>query len=380
MLQIKQSESGWAALQAAMSEMAARPGVRGLMALACESNGPVPSSFDAFLQELAVPVFGGVFPALIADGSRLEQGNIVMGIEVELDVHVVPSLSDATLDYDAELNHAFAPDAVATIHTMFVFVDGLAPRVGALIESLFNTFGLHGNFIGGGAGSLQTPELRCLITAQGVIRDAAVVAIPNLSSRVCVAHGWLPVAGPFEVTHSENNVILSLDWEPALDVYRRAIERRQDQPFDVANFSAIASSHPFGIARLNAEFVVRDPIAIRADGGLVCVGDVPRGALVHIMHGNMNTLLEAARKVRQMVDAITPPAADQGVDIFMDCISRSLFMGETIGKELAAVRHAGRPMIGAFTLGEIANSKHEYLEFHNKTAVVAAIWEANEVT
>ena len=380
MLQIMQSEGGWTALQNALAEMAARPGIRGVMALACESNGPVPEGFDAFLQQMALPVFGGVFPALIADGNRLEHGNIVLGIDVELDVHVVPSLSDAALDYDAELKDAFAPVAVETIQTMFVFVDGLAPRVGALIESLFNTFGLQGNFIGGGAGSLVTPELRCLITARGVIRDAAVIAIPCLSSRVCVAHGWLPVAGPFEVTHSENNVILSLDWEPALEVYRRAIETCQNMPFDLANFSAVASSHPFGIARLNAEFVVRDPIATREDGGLICVGDVPRGALVHIMNGNMNTLLEAARKVRQMVDAITPAGAALGVDIFMDCISRSLFMGDAIASELAAVRHADRPMIGAFTLGEIANSKHEYLEFHNKTAVVAAIWEANEVS
>lgn len=380
MLKIIQCDGSWGALQAAIAELASRSETRGVMVLACENNGPVPEDFDAFLRQLPIAIFGGVFPALIADGKSLKHGNIVMGIDAELDVQVVPSLSDASLDYDALLNKAFALSSVQVIHTMFVFVDGLSPRVGSLIESLFNTFGLQGNFIGGGAGSLITPELRCLITNQGVIRDAAVIAIPRLSSHVSVAHGWLPVAGPFEVTKSENNVILSLDWEPALEVYRRAITNTQNINFTDENFSSIAQAHPFGIARLNAEFVVRDPIAIRADGGLVCVGDVPRGALVHIMHGNPETLLDAARKVRLMVDSATPVDAGQGVDIFIDCISRSMFLGEAIADELTAARHANRQQIGAFTLGEIANSKHEYLEFHNKTAVVVSIWEMNEDT
>lgn len=379
MLTITQSIGSWEALQSAISSSCNKPNVKGILVLACESNGPVPASFDTWIRTLKVPVFGGVFPALIADGQRLESGNILLEFDVALDVFVVPSLSSATLDYDAFLEASIPPKLLENTETMFTFVDGLAPRVGSLIESLFNTFGLQSNFIGGGAGSLTTANIPCIITPQGVMRDAAVIAIPQLSSRVCVAHGWQALAGPFEVTASENNVILSLDWEPALQVYRRVVEPHQSpHRFDRDNFAQSAQSHPFGIARLNTEFVVRDPIAIRADGGLVCVGDVPRGSLVHIMHGDINTLLAAAQQVRNMVDAATPDNLDTGVDVFIDCISRSLFLGDDINLELCAVKHARRPQIGAFTLGEIANSEHEYLEFHNKTAVIATLWENNE--
>jgi hypothetical protein len=375
MLKIIQSEGDWTALRLAIQDVAASPSVCGIMVLACESNGEVPASFDTFLRTLHCPIFGGVFPALIADGVRHFTGNIVLALDTPLDVFVVPSLSDPSLDYDQFLSQALLTSKLVESRTMFAFVDGLSPRVGALMESLFNTFGLQGNFIGGGAGSLVTPKLKCIITPDGVVRDAAILAIPQLHSRVSVAHGWLPLAGPFEVTESDNNVILSLDWEPALDVYRQVVETNSGVPIDVNQFGLSAQSYPFGIARLSSEFVVRDPVAIRADGGLVCVGDVPPGSLVHIMHGDIQTLLAAAERVGERANALTPADVDQRVDVVIDCISRSMFMGEDIKQELAKVRNPRFPQIGAFTLGEVANSEQEYLEFHNKTAVVATIWE-----
>lgn len=373
---IIQSDGNWDSLRAAITELTSTPGVKGIMALTCESHGTVPDSFDEFLRNLSVPIFGGVFPGLIANSEYLDHGNIVLGLKSALDVYVVPSLSDPALNYDEWLAKAIPSRTMPEAKTMFVLVDGLAPRIGALIDSLFNTFGLQGNFIGGGAGSLTTPNLRCLITAQGVIRDAAVLAIPRLHSQVSVAHGWLPIAGPFEVTSSENNVILTLDWEPALDAYRRVLEAQTGVPFD---FAAVAQAYPFGLARFNMEFVVRDPIAVRHDGGLICVGDVPRGSLVHIMNGNLSSLLSAAAQVRTMADANTTTASQPSVDVAMDCISRALFLGEKISSEIDSLHHTARPLIGAFTLGEIANSGQDYLEFHNKTVVIATIWEAEKV-
>ncbi|HEY8905019.1 MAG TPA: FIST N-terminal domain-containing protein [Rhodoferax sp.] len=173
---IIQDDGNWDSLLAAIAEIASTPGVKGIMALACESHGTVPDRFDVFLRNLSVPIFGGVFPGLIANSEHLEHGNIVLGLKSALDVYVVPSLSDAALDFDEWLAKAIPSNTMPEAKTMFVWVDGLAPRIGALIDSLFNTFGLQGNFIGGGAGSLTTPNLRCLITAQGVIRDAAVLA------------------------------------------------------------------------------------------------------------------------------------------------------------------------------------------------------------
>lgn len=57
--------------------------------------------------------------------------------------------------------------------------------------------------------------------------------------------------------------------------------------------------------------------------------------------------------------------------LFIDCISHVLFMGEAFHQELDAVYDENIYFIGALTLGEIANNKKHYLEFYNKTAVIA---------
>jgi hypothetical protein len=62
-----------------------------------------------------------------------------------------------------------------------------------------------------------------------------------------------------------------------------------------------------------------------------------------------------------------------------DCVSRGLFLGERLGDELGAIvdglgSGAPRP-VGMLTLGEISSQGEGYLEFFNKTSVVAVVHE-----
>ena len=50
-------------------------GVDGLMILACEANGFTPENIDAVLNLAPVPIFGGVFPALIYGSDLIRQGS-----------------------------------------------------------------------------------------------------------------------------------------------------------------------------------------------------------------------------------------------------------------------------------------------------------------
>lgn len=109
-------------------------------------------------------------------------------------------------------------------------------------------------------------------------------------------------------------------------------------------------------------------------GHLVCVGEVPQGALVRVLNGTPQTLISAAKEARKCIDESAFPTS--GELLLFDCISRVLFLGQDIEQELAAVG-CGEPVVGAFTLGEIAKNGQDYLEFLNKTTVLARLEPAN---
>lgn len=341
------------------------------MILAGDENGFTASSVDPILRRQQRPVFGGIFPEIIHGPRKLDRGTIVIGLPDEARVETIPGLSDPDSDFEAQLDERLS-DAPRTA-TMFVFVDALAQRIGALIESLFHVFGLEPNYIGGGAGSLSFEPKPCLFTNEGLRFDCAVLALTPLRSGVGVNHGWVEVSGPYQVTHAEGHTIFALDSKPAGTIYRSVVEAHTGQPLTEANFFERAKDFPFGISKLGAEKIVRDPIALGNDGSLQCVGEVPAGAFVHILTGSADALVAAARRALDLARSNFPDDRPEALTLVIDCISRALVLGDQFSRELDAVYRPSLPLVGALTLGEIANSGKDYLEFYNKTAVVGVL-------
>lgn len=376
-MQIRLEPEGTAAaLEHTIAQVSASKGVQGLLILACDENGFTPGNLDPLLHKLSLPVFGGVFPQILYQEQRLQKGSLVVGWETQPRVHVIPALSDNAVDFDEVLEKTLTPPLNA--RTMFVFVDGFASRISALVASLFNLFGLDVNYIGGGAGSLSMQQKPCLITNQGLLQDCALLVLSGLQSGIGVSHGWRKVGGPHRVTEADRNKIISLDWQPAFSVYKEIVESHSKHELDWDNFFEIAKCYPFGIMKLGAEEIVRDPVIKDEQGHLICVGEVPVGSFVDILHGEPQALVEAARSARLIGEKAFPGQAGKELLMFIDCISRVLFLQEDFGKEIEAVRVPDIPLVGALTIGEIANSGKDYLEFYNKTSVVGVLGKGAE--
>jgi hypothetical protein len=356
-------------LRALLDTLAADASVASILLLAADGNGWTPQTIDPVLTAAGKPVFGGVFPQVLHGNEHLEKGMVALGLPHPAKIGVIEGLSDADRDFDAAVNAAF-PDPPAR-GTMFVLTDGFSRRISALIDALFNNFGLAINYLGGGGGSLSLVQKPCVITPAGLVQDAAVLAWLDVGSGVGVAHGWKSISQSHRVTESEGNVIISLDWRPAFEVYREVVESHSGLRFAADNFFSIAKAYPFGIAKLGAEVVVRDPLMVEGNR-LICVGEVPTGAFVHILNGNLDSLVAAAGEARSGAER-TFRDGTPTMEIFIDCISRVLFLENDFGLEMAAARNPALPMIGALTIGEIANSGRDYLEFYNKTSVVAML-------
>ena len=352
--------------------------VKSLLILACDENGFTPEAIDGVLQGVSVPLFGGIFPAIIHGCQTLYKGTIIAGMSMEPDVHIVPELSNSTLNYEETLKQII-PEAArgnASDRSMFVFVDGYSQRVSSFISSLYNYFGLRYNYIGGGAGSINPSALDmshtpCLFTNNGLIKDSALLALVDIESGIGAGHGWHKITGPYKVTESIGNSINSLDWRPAFDVYREIIKEYSGETITHENFFDIAKCFPFGINRLGAETIVRDPFSVDGES-LIVATKIPQESYVDILAGNPDSLVIAAGKSYEAaMDAFH--GGEKRTVFLIDCISRALFLKDKFILEMEAVCQDNIPLIGVLSLGEIANSGKDYMELYNKTCVVGIL-------
>lgn len=346
--------------------------VRTVLVFLPEGNDWSKELIDNALLAFTKPIIGGIFPQIINQKHCQTTGAILVGLTIPLQIQTLPLGHNQEANFTDTLEQNF-PE-VYSEQTLLVFTDGLAQGCALLIEQLFNHFGLDNNFIGGGAGSLSLEQRPCVITNAGLQQDIAILGMTAQRAGVGVAHGWEPITEAYRVTESTGNTIISLNWQPAFEVYQEVIKQHAKLSITEENFFEVAKAFPFGITKVNAELVVRDPI-ITKDKQLVCVGDVPQGSFVHILTGDLESLSAAATEAKNRALASMPAKAPIKWQLFIDCISRVLFMEQQFDCELENVSIEQVPMVGVLTLGEIANNGQDYLEFYNKTAVVALFSE-----
>ncbi len=335
-----------------------------------EKDMPDVEQMISGLNKNGVDFFGGMFPGVIYDDRKYEQGAVIK---------VLPALNSPYLINGLDTDRIELPDFISQPdkkYTAMVLVDGLTSNIALFLSQLFDCLGNSVHYFGGGAGSLSLKQQPCLFTKQGFVQDAAVVTFIKLECNLGVSHGWKKLAGPIVAARTCKNVVMELDWKDAFEVYREIVENDSGCKLAVENFYGTAMRYPFGIYKEGAEDIVRDPLMVNEKGELVCVGEVPENSLLNILKGEPDSLIQAAAHAAK-------EACGKGIHCNMvaDCISRTLFLGDDFSRELAAVKEnlavVGDQAIpaGMLTLGEIASYGETFLEFFNKTIVVAGCYE-----
>lgn len=353
----------------------ADPTVEAIMVLACEANNFTPENSDAFFKAVRKPLFGGIFPQILHNTENLLQGTIVAGFPKKVNPYIIENISNPDVNIDQLMEDAIK-ELPAADKTIFLFVDGMSRTIASFLDCTFNHLGLLSNYIGGGAGSLSFKPIHCVITGKGLLQDAAIFAFADMGSGVGVAHGWHPVSAPLKITSSKYNTVFSLDWKPAFEVYREIIAHVTQNEIRDITFEKFAKSYPLGIVKIADELLVRDPVSYH-ENSMVCLGELPQNSFVYILSGDTTSLLAGAKKSRDIAENIYYSRIDKHrtsrpVTFFIDCITRVQFLGNDFKEELR-IASAGNELIGALSLGEIANSGRDYLEFYNKTSVIAIL-------
>jgi hypothetical protein len=189
-----------------------------------------------------------------------------------------------------------------------------------------------------------------------------------------VRHGWVRVGEPILVTSSSGTRVLTLDDEPALDVYLRSLGAPPQAGTDPAEFTRFALKHPLGMSRRSGEEVRFIAGADFEERSLQCIAQVPQGSLVWVMEGDDDSVLAATDAA--CADALSQLAGQppKGVLAF-DCIARRGVLGEQgIRREMARIASSvgDVPVAGFYSYGEIARTQGTG-GFHNQTLVVLAV-------
>jgi len=343
--------------------------IKGLMMMVgCEAQIKIPE-LNTLLKKVSKPLFGGIFPKIFTNDYLGEKGAVIIGFKKNIDIICIPQLNNPEVDFIDQIQKASFN--LKPIKTMMVFTDGRSSENERFINALFQLFGLEFNYIGGGAGCSHGHK-PCIITNQGIQKNAAVFALSPVSSTVEVEHGWEKAAGPYRVTDVENNrVIKEIEGQPAFPFYQNLLKEKFQKIITPDNFLEVAMCYPFGISKFESESIAR--VALSTDGSsMTCAGDVQLHSLVDILTGDPQTLLKAVEKAVHNALISSVKGARRHC-FFISCFSRALYLKEHYQKEIDVIKNMQLPSFGALTIGEIANNGQEYLEFYNKTNVVSIL-------
>ena len=348
---------------------------KSLLILVCNDNNFTAQQVNPLIMCATVPIFGGIYPKLIFKNQLMEQGCIIIGFEQSVEINLITQLSTLVADEQLEqvIDQALLAHSPITNNCSFLmFYDSLVSNVEDFIAYLFERLDYQVGIIGGGAGNLEFKQKPCIFTNQGLVFDA--IQLVNLQKKITSAatHGWQILQGPILVSEAEQQNIISLDYQPASNLYKALIESSSEYRFNEDNFFEIAKNFPLGIERINSKLVVRDPILIN-QGNIQCVGNIPVNSMVYLLQGSVDSLLCSAEQAAILATKKIDDN-DFSATMVFDCISRVLYLEDNFSKELNLIaKHCKeQTLFGVLSFGEIVNSESGAIRLLNKSTVIGS--------
>ncbi|MET0356250.1 MAG: FIST C-terminal domain-containing protein [Cellvibrio sp.] len=346
-------------------------GAKSLMILSCSANNHSDKHLFVALRNCLVPICGGIFPSVFFADKKLDAGFIILGFPFSV---FVSSYSLTPLTNELQTPELWDGEIPVQSRDLLVFVDAMANATEIFISKLFERIGGGINVIGGGAGAIDFIQRPCIFSNAGLIMATALVVQLPVPMQCAVEHGWEILSGPYLVTESKGAKVKTINYEPAFDIYKSLVEKITEYKFAGNNFFEISKNFPLGILGIHDDILVRDPIQ-SLNSELFCVGSVPVNSMIYILSGNANRLISAAENAGLMAykESSKKIQESTGLAIVFDCVSRALYLGESFSLELAAIQRglgSQRTIVGALSIGEIANTSRGTINLLNKSIVV----------
>lgn len=277
----------------------------------------------------------------------------------------------------AELGRRLAADDLAGV---LVFSDGLLVNGSELTRGISSQIP-EGIPVSGGLAADGAHFKETLVGLDELPRSGRIAAVGFYGSQVNLttgsAGGWSVFGPRRQITHSEGNILFTLDDEPALDLYEHYLgEDAKALPSSALLFplNVFDPAHP-------EHSVVRTILSVDRDKRtMTFAGDVPQGWTAQLMRGNVDRLINGAADAARQIISAKGELPPQTLVLMVSCIGRRLLMGQRTIDEVEAAGAelgSGAVRVGFYSYGEIC--PHDVSgrgEMHNQTMTITAISEA----
>ena len=169
------------------------------------------------------------------------------------------------------------------------------------------------------------------------------------------AHGFKPLGKPRTVTKSHGNVICTIDDQPAFSIYEHFLGPEAEKL--KKSFSLHGALYPLGLyMQEQGQYLLKNAVDILPDGSIVCQGEAPEGAEVHVMIGSREACHKSA--VNAATQAKEALGGKQAKLVFIiESAARHRILKNSSSMEIQAVRDVlgqGTPLVGIYAHGAIA--------------------------
>lgn len=186
--------------------------------------------------------------------------------------------------------------------------------------------------------------------------------------------GWESLGGTHTVTKAQDNVIYTINQEPALDFFIRFFGEEDGTDLTGQSISNISAQYPFQMMRGEGYSVLRCPlISDEANRSLTMVSAMKEGDKFRF---SISPGVEVVNKTIEEFKKSPLAKSEADALIMFSCVGRRAALGPFLEDEIGGLYNIWeKPMIGFLTYGEIGNLKNGVCEFHNETCSLVLIKE-----
>jgi hypothetical protein len=262
---------------------------------------------------------------------------------------------------------------VAGLAHVFVLSDGLAVNGSALVRGLMLALPAGVSISGGLSGDGVAMQQTTVCHAGELTRGEVSVLAFSGPFKVGVGSlgGWDAFGPVRQVTKAKNNVLLELDGEPALALYKRYLGEH------AAKLPSSGLLFPLLVRTGEDRPVVRTLLGVdEATGSMTFAGELPEGATAQLMRSNVERIVTGALGAA----TASASAGKAQLALVVSCVGRKLVLKQRVEEELEAVAEvlgADVAMTGFYSYGEIAPAElGAPCQLHNQTMTITTLSEA----